>query len=450
VVDVVTVTTLTMTGATVTYTVPAGVTYVMIECWGAAGASTASQYGGQGGYSRGLLVASPGTSLYATVGSQAGYNGGGAGGGGGTYGGVGGGMSDVRVGGLALSNIVIAAGGGGGAGAGSSGAGGQGGTGGGTSGSAGHASASAYGGGPGTQTTGNAAGQGGVGADGVSGGNSGGGGGGGVWGGFGGLNGNAGGGGGGGGSGFLSSTLTGASMVNGAASGDGQVKITALATAPLAPTITGPPAAASVFGADTNLLTWQFNPNDPGDYQGSANFRWKVTGAGSWAATVTGVASTWTSYLLPAATWAVGSQYEWQIQAVGGASGLSSPWSASRFTTSISVVTAPTIVTPTTGTNEYATPVALSWTLPAAFPTQDSYRVQRAQNSDGSGTLYYDSGQVNSNTTNALIPMDAVVGRTDWLRVCFKTAGHWSLWASVNVVGQLAPPQTPVVTCYQP
>ena len=131
-----------------TFTVPACVSSVRIECWGAQGNNglTANGFtggtGGLGGYTAGDLSVTGGSDIYIFVGGSGGYNGGGAGGNSG--GGPGGGASDVRYGGTSLSNRVIVAGGGGGGGAagctdGSGGApnGGNGGGGGGISGTAG-------------------------------------------------------------------------------------------------------------------------------------------------------------------------------------------------------------------------------------------------------------------------------------------------------------------------
>ncbi|MCU0233934.1 MAG: glycine rich domain-containing protein [Thermoanaerobaculales bacterium] len=116
------------TGGAQTWVVPAGVTQVSLQAWGAQGG--ASYYlgingfqddGGLGGYTSGELAVTPGDTLYIFVGGQptplnstpisGGFNGGGDGG---QYGGGGGGASDVRVGGTALTDRVLVAGGGGG------------------------------------------------------------------------------------------------------------------------------------------------------------------------------------------------------------------------------------------------------------------------------------------------------------------------------------------------
>ncbi|MBK9272403.1 MAG: T9SS type A sorting domain-containing protein [Saprospiraceae bacterium] len=121
------------TGAMETWTVPANVTSVFIEAYGAQGGSNPlGVVGGLGGFASGNLAVSPGNVLNIFVGGtglptttvnsfNGGFNGGGSGG---TTtatnvnprGGGGGGASDVRFGGIALANRVIVAAGGGGAG----------------------------------------------------------------------------------------------------------------------------------------------------------------------------------------------------------------------------------------------------------------------------------------------------------------------------------------------
>jgi hypothetical protein len=154
------------TGAQQTWTVPNGVTSIIVEAWGAEG-GTYFGAGGKGGYSKGTLAVTPGETLYIYVGGAgsggningARANGGWNGGGyanqydGSSYGTSGGGASDIRRGGTALSNRVIVAGGGGGGGY-YSGTFGNGGGGGGNTGGSGTPSNNYYGGGGGTQTAG--------------------------------------------------------------------------------------------------------------------------------------------------------------------------------------------------------------------------------------------------------------------------------------------------------
>lgn len=97
------------------WTVPAGVTSVHAEVYGAQGGSAT---GGKGGRVSSDLSVATGSKLTIYVGSQpsgpeGGENGGGKGCGKGTGGG---GASDIRIGGANLTNRVLVAGGGGGAG----------------------------------------------------------------------------------------------------------------------------------------------------------------------------------------------------------------------------------------------------------------------------------------------------------------------------------------------
>lgn len=118
------------TGAAQSYTVPAGVTSLTVQLWGAQGYSATNYAGGLGGYATGTLAVTPGSVLGVYVGGRGieaignrvrmggGFNGGGDGQNNGTGSGRvggGGGASDIRVGGSALSDRVVVAGGGGGA-----------------------------------------------------------------------------------------------------------------------------------------------------------------------------------------------------------------------------------------------------------------------------------------------------------------------------------------------
>jgi len=110
------------TGAYESWTVPAGVTSIIIEAWGADGGG-GSGFQGMGGYTKGSLAVSAGTTYYIYVGEKptaqaGGWNGGGTGGLGGAssnYDGFGGGgATDVRTTAGNLSSRILVAGGSGG------------------------------------------------------------------------------------------------------------------------------------------------------------------------------------------------------------------------------------------------------------------------------------------------------------------------------------------------
>jgi hypothetical protein len=229
------------TGAPQTFVVPAGVTTLDVELWGAEGGRThsaSSPSPGRGGYVSAEITVEPGEELTIVVGGRGmtttpGYNGGGASG---VpvlaRGGSGGGATDLRRFGSDLSQRILVAGGGGGAGH-SSNNGGHGGP------EEGQGGQGANGGGGGTQTDGGAGGTSAVngfagslgqgGASGDASNYSGGGGGGGFYGGGGGGGVNelttAGSGGGGGGSSFALHAATNVVMTRGVREGDGLVVV---------------------------------------------------------------------------------------------------------------------------------------------------------------------------------------------------------------------------------
>jgi hypothetical protein len=120
------VTTFDYTGEVQTYVVPAGVSAINIEAYGAEGGtalndSSSCIIGGWGGYATGDLAVTPGETLYIYVGGRGyagdigGWNGGGDACDNPSTCAKGGGASDVRQGGTDLLDRVIVAGGGGGA-----------------------------------------------------------------------------------------------------------------------------------------------------------------------------------------------------------------------------------------------------------------------------------------------------------------------------------------------
>jgi hypothetical protein len=247
------------------FTVPAGVTHVMIDAKGAQGGGDPGYYvGGKGGEEKGTFAVTPGETLTILIGGRGGDLSGTSGGSGGYGGGGAGGSADSTDGAGGggggsfvfdgSDTLILAAGGGGGTGAetyngvgGGGGGGDDGDTGGipGASGGGGSqngggtgAGTNNSGGGPATWNPGAPSlGQGGTGEPGSGGAIAGGGGGGGY---YGGGGGGAGGGGGGGGSGYVSNAASSTSQNNDVQSGDGVVTIT---YSTIAPTFTSVPSA---------------------------------------------------------------------------------------------------------------------------------------------------------------------------------------------------------------
>jgi len=132
-------------GAETSYTVPAGVTQLLIIAYGAQGAAS----GGLGGAVSGTLAVTPSTTYYINVGCQNGYNGGGAAGEGYIAAGNGGGMTWLSANStFSTTTVLMVAGGGGGTGGqgnnGGTGGPGSGGPGGGANGGNGGTGSSGY------------------------------------------------------------------------------------------------------------------------------------------------------------------------------------------------------------------------------------------------------------------------------------------------------------------
>jgi hypothetical protein len=230
------------TGVAQSLLLPAGVSAVTVEAYG-AGSCSGVKGGGSG---VGFVPTHTPETLAIYVGGEGAcapsaiaFNGGGAGGSGcGQAVGGGGGASDVREGGIALSNRIAVAGGAGGVGTAPSGiTAAAGGFGGGLTGGAGGSNGISAGGGGGTATAGGLPGlgstatagtqvSGGTGSSNAAGAGCGGGGGGGYWGGGGGGDGNPGyGGGGGGGSAYAEPTATSHLLLANGNAGPGKVTI---------------------------------------------------------------------------------------------------------------------------------------------------------------------------------------------------------------------------------
>ncbi|MCC2546047.1 hypothetical protein LJY25_06290 [Hymenobacter sp. BT175] len=225
-------TTFTYTGSAQTYSVPLGVTSLLVDASGAQGGGAASASGGAGGRVQTTLAVTPGEVLTVYVGGQGsratastnppeggGYNGGGHGR---SFNYGGGGATDLRRGAALVDRLVVAGGGGGAASA-------AGGAGGGLTGAAGGGTFPGQGG---TQSAGGAGGQGvGTGSLGQGGTGNFSGGGGGYYGGGGGGGGSGSNGGGGGGSSFVAAAGSSATThTPGYRSGNGTVTLTPVPT----------------------------------------------------------------------------------------------------------------------------------------------------------------------------------------------------------------------------
>lgn len=439
--------TFSFTGAPQPFTVPAGVTSILVGCLGAACGSYNGA--GRGGPpATGALSVTPGQVLWVYVGGQGksgtsgspagGWNGGGTAGSGPAGPGTGGGgASDVRQGGQALSNRKIVSGGGGGRPFGVA----TGGQGGGLTGTPG---TGAWAGNGGTQSAGGTihastgggptAGALGVGGHGgvntVGGQHGGGGGGGGYYGGAGGglqsgsgLNPS----GGGGGSGYLGGVSGGA--FGAAASGstaDGSVTFT-FNVPPNVPTLTSPATNGAVDVTIAPTLQWQFSDPDPGDVQSSADVQYRA--AGDSFTVVTAAAASDGTYTLPGPLLA-DTVYEWQVRTYDQ-SGAVSPWASSSFFTPRVPPSAPVAVSPPAGSAITADPAVYQWGPSGA---QSAYELVLCADNAGSPdlTTVYSDAVVSSAAVSATVGFQGsgvTQGSVVHVRVrTYTYPGVWSPW----------------------
>lgn len=312
------VTTFNYTGAVQAWVVPAGVSSITIECWGAEGGyrstSSPDYYPGKGGYVKGNLNVTAGETLRIYVGGEGqdgafgadgagGWNGGGnAGATSQVRGGGGGGASDVRQGGTALSTRKIVGAGGGGIGTAASAPGGDGGaatgeTGGPNATQAGEGGTQSAGGARGINTTSGVTGNAANGALGVGGkgddanGQGGGGGGAGYYGGGGG-GGGTGSAAGGGGSNYVGG-VTSTTSTRGVRSGNGLVRFTYV-HAPTQPGVFTSPTSSPVF-TGTHTISWGASTDSDGDLA-SYEVDYSGNGGGSWARILSGLTETSVNY----------------------------------------------------------------------------------------------------------------------------------------------------------
>ena len=220
--------------------------------------------------------------------------------------------------------------------------------------------------------------------------------------------------------------------------------------APLAPTPTAPDDNGYVMHNYPIVFTWDFH--DPGDTQASATLRYKVSPAGGWS-TWTNAATTLSTFTLPADTLVVNTAYEWQVQ-TKDSGGLWSPLSASRFLNTAFPPT-PTITAPAAAATVTASPLPVSWTVPAGW-VPDSYTLYVTSGPGRTGTSLYFSGVTKSPALSGsvLVDLPAGSGATQYvsLMVSFATGDGGSVaagWVERSFTNAMLPVERPMVVLAQ-
>lgn len=434
-----TTTTYNATGSVQTLIVPAGVTSILVDAYGAQGGSPGSA-GGLGGRTQATLTVTPGETLSLLVGRSGdagGYNGGGRNSNTNFHGG---GASDLRRGGTALSNRILVAGGGG---AGSGATGTQGGTGGGlTGGTGGQKSGEEGNGGTGgTQSAGGSlGGASGVGGTSTDNSNPGGGGGGGFFGGGAGQTGGPGlaGGGGGGGSSLVPA---GGTTTAGARSGDGAITLT-YNQPPNAPTLTTLTGSETIARSDVNRAAHSHSDPD-GDSQTAFRLGYRLVGAASFT-TLADQVTVNQFYDFPAASLALGN-YERRVATRDSV--LWGPYSASSFFTVADRPAGPTITAPTNGATISQATSTFAWST----PSQQAYEVRQVADNAGAANtsvVYATTGVVESVGARQVSLSHPVNGRAEHQQIRTRDGGLWSPWSSVRVSVSYTPPAQPNLTLF--
>lgn len=472
--------TLSYTGLAQTYTIPNNVKRIFVELRGAHGAYDNGGGASYPGITKAEFDVTPGEQLTIYVGgfartdtysrySLGGWNGG-ANGGANNYtggkGGGGGGASDIRRGGIALTDRIIVAGGGGGYGDKAAG------NAGGTVGSDAATSGGGYAGGKGgTQSAGGAAGAGATaaGAAGVFGvggagkGDSlsnklgGGGGGGGYWGGGGGGQGTTAPGtnsSGGGGSSFVATSAIVDTAILAYKGGPGwpsfftevggrhgEVIISAALFTPDPPVLIVPKIGEVIDRRLAYTFKWSFIDQDAGDAQSAYDLQYRAQGTTPW--TTVSAGSTSPQSTIAANTFAIGN-WEWRVRTAdnGGSFG---PYSSIQTFQAGEPPAAPSITAPTLNQEITQPDITITWTT-SANGEQEVRIVADSGGNPYASTLIAGVETVPSGTTSKTLPLTNSGNYYHaQVRVKDTTTLLWSAWASRRFLFNAARPPAPTV-----
>lgn len=210
-----------------------------------------------------------------------------------------------------------------------------------------------------------------------------------------------------------------------------------LSTSPNAPTGLAPSGVA-VDASEAQTLTWVHSSADTAP-QSKFQIRHRLVGAGSWT-TITAVVSPVSTWTLPPATYANGTQFEWQV-CTWGVHATASAFSA---TATVQTSTRPTVVISAPSTTVNVSTLTLVWGYYDAESTAQAE--WQAELTNSVGTLVEAKSGVGTALTTTFTAKVATAS-TYTVRIRVRDgSGLWSTWTSRTFTVTYLPPAAVAVT----
>jgi hypothetical protein len=215
-----------------------------------------------------------------------------------------------------------------------------------------------------------------------------------------------------------------------------------LSEPPYAPNITFPRDNVVLNRQQAQRFAWEFGSPHPDERQSAFLFRWRRQGTSTWSYDSTWTQSPANHFEDSAGAWPVGD-WEWAVR-VRDSQGLGSPYSDSAFFTAVNPPPGPQINYPANNASIFEDEGYLAWSV----PDQEAYQVRKVADASGqpdTGTVYYDSGTVDSSTRHAALSFP-VNDRHEHLQVRVRHQSVWSPWSSTRILVSYTAPPIPTIT----
>jgi hypothetical protein len=209
---------------------------------------------------------------------------------------------------------------------------------------------------------------------------------------------------------------------------------------PLAPTLVSPPDASGVNTGGVTRFRW--TPGFPTSTDSQSKFTIAFSSDGGTTWTETTISNPNAFYDAVAGTFTAGA-WQWRVK-VFGSSGIEGPYSTTGHFTAAAASTDLSITYPASGAYMQQAD-RVDWSV----ADQIAYRVRRVGDNNGApntGTLYFDSGEVDVGGARTLALTFDVNGRAEHVQVQTKNAaGVWDDWADQPVFVAYTPPPAALV-----